>query len=209
MRKYYKVKASRLNMRMGPGLEFEVIALLDRGHNLEQIGVSLDSYWFYVQTESGYYGWVSSKFLDEANEPDNNDEFPWFIKAMEELGVSEVNGPGDNPRIVEYLQSTSLGAPLNMNDETAWCSAFANWCVEKSGYEGTDSAWARDWLNWGVEIDEPEKGCVVVFTRGNGGHVGFFVDEDDENIFLLGGNQSDSVSIAPYPKSRLLGYRKI
>ena len=92
-----------------------------------------------------------------------------------------------------------------------------NFCVEKSGNDGTNSALARSWLGWGKPLARPTKGCVVVLWRGseNGrqGHVGFFVRTVGTKIEILGGNhddpQGDKVSIARFPKSRLLGYRKL
>lgn len=39
------------------------------------------------------------------------------------------------------------------------------------------------------------------------GHVGFLVGETDGDVLLLGGNQSDAVTVAAFPKSRLLGLR--
>ena len=122
--------------------------------------------------------------------------------------MREVTGSGDNPRIVEYLQSTTLDAPEACQDETPWCSAFANWCVERAGHAGTDSAWARSWLTWGVATDTPREGCIVVLDRGAGsGHVGFFVMGTATEIRLLGGNQSDLVGERSYPRQRLMGYR--
>jgi uncharacterized protein (TIGR02594 family) len=138
------------------------------------------------------------------------EEYPWLEIARKELGTAEVPGPGDNPRIAEYLHSTNIGSPANENDETAWCSAFVNWCVTKAGYKGTNSAWARSWLNWGVEADELIPGTIVVLERGpDFGHVGFAIgyDDDEENVLLLGGNQGDKVSKAWFPTSRVLGYR--
>lgn len=139
-------------------------------------------------------------------------KIPWFKIAEHELGVAEVPGAGDNPRIVEYLESTSLGSPENENDETPWCSAFVNWCMEQAGIEGTRSAWARSWLNWGREpesdVEAEWKGCVVILERGaNFGHVGFLDDWDDYRVKLLGGNQADRVSYAWFPVERVLGYR--
>ena len=48
---------------------------------------------------------------------------------------------------------------------------------------------------------------MLVFERGSGGHVGFAVGQDDTHFFVLGGNQSDAVTIARVAKSRLLGAR--
>lgn len=138
---------------------------------------------------------------------------PWIKIAKQELGIHEVPGPGDNPRVVEYLKSTTLPAPDNHNDETSWCSAFVNWCVEQAGVKGTNSAWARSWLKWGRELKEEDSmdewtGCICVLERGpNFGHVGFLMDWDDDRVKLLGGNQGDAVSYAWFPNERVLGFR--
>lgn len=135
------------------------------------------------------------------------DHLPWIEFAVGELGVTEAPGEADNPRIVEYHAATSLHSK---DDETPWCSAFANWCMWKAGIEGTKSAAARSWLRWGDRV-EPRFGCVVILWRGaptsEQGHVGFYVKEDDSNVYLLGGNQGDAVSVARYPKTRVLGFR--
>ena len=135
---------------------------------------------------------------------------PWLEIARGEIGVKEIAGELANPRILEYLRSTSLGAWGQGRDETAWCSAFVNWCVVQAGIEGTGSAMARSWLGWGVEC-APEPGCIVVLKRGKppSGHVGF-LDEwsgPDNTIRLLGGNQQNAVNVTTYPTSRVLGYR--
>lgn len=54
---------------------------------------------------------------------------------------------------------------------------------------------------------QPITGAVLIFERGSGGHVGFAVGQDDTHFYVLGGNQSDAVTIARIAKSRLLGAR--
>lgn len=88
-----------------------------------------------------------------------------------------------------------------------------------AGYAGTDSAWAKSWINWGRGLTRPRLGCIVVWDRDtareDGGHVGFFIAEHADSVTVLGGNQSDSVKEATYPKDgrvgsmdyKLLGYR--
>jgi len=129
--------------------------------------------------------------------------------AMKELGVKEVVGKNHNPRVIQYHDATSLDAT---SDEIAWCSSFANWCMKQAGIKGTNSASARSWLNWGKKVIVPEVGDVVIFWRGKKdgwqGHVAFFSSEDSKYVTVLGGNQSDSVCYAKYPKSQLLGYRR-
>ena len=62
-------------------------------------------------------------------------------------------------------------------------------------------------LFWGVSIQVIG---TEVFKRGNSswqGHVAFYLGETAGRIYVLGGNQSNSVSVTSYPKSKLLGYR--
>ena len=54
---------------------------------------------------------------------------------------------------------------------------------------------------------QPVTGAVLIFERGQGGHVGFAVGQGDMSFFVLGGIQSDVVTIARVAKSRLLGTR--
>ena len=208
MNEKYRVTATALNVRQSPSITAEVIGHLRQSEIVELLGKSGDGYWYKVKNDR-CEGWASHKFLEHIVDDENsNEEFPWMPIALAEVGIKEFTGSGDNPRIVEYLKSTNLPAPMNSEDETPWCSAFANWCVERAGYEGTDSAWARGWLTWGKAIKKPRRGCIVVFTRGtSSGHVAFYVGETATQIKVLGGNQSDAVNISNYPKSRLLGYR--
>lgn len=205
----YRVTAASLNVREIPSITGKVVSHLHKNDNVELVSKSGDGYWFRVKQDSAELGWVSHKYLElVVSPPQSNENFAWMLIALAEEGIKEFPGNGDNPRIVEYLKSTNLSAPFNANDETAWCSAFVNWCVERSGFEGTDSAWARSWLNWGKKINTPQRGCIVVFKRDvSSGHVAFYIGETATQIKVLGGNQSNAVDITNYPKSRLLGYR--
>jgi len=41
------------------------------------------------------------------------------------------------------------------------------------------------------------------------GHVGFFINQDDENYYLLAGNQGNEVCIELFARERLLGFRRL
>lgn len=131
--------------------------------------------------------------------------------ALGEYGVKEIVGDIHNPRIVQY--STDIGNTWIKTDEVHWCSEFVNWCLFKSGINGTNSAAARSFLTWGEETKTPQVGDIVVFWRdpkgSNNGHVGFYINETPTTIRVLGGNQSDVVNIKEYPKEQLLSYRKV
>jgi len=120
----------------------------------------------------------------------------WLTVAKGELGVKEIPGSGDNPRIVEYHQTTTLKAT---DDAVPWCSSFVNWCLEQAGVRGTKSAAASSWRDWGEELEEGRLGCIVVMRRQGGNHVGFYMSEDADGVFVLGGNQGDAVNVKHFP----------
>ena len=96
-------------------------------------------------------------------------------------------------------------------DDVSWCSAFANWCLRQAGRKGTGLANARSWLSWGRSTARPFYGCVTVLWRGSprstSGHVGFFLGADGAHVWLLGGNQHDSVCTSRFPRSHVLDFR--
>lgn len=131
----------------------------------------------------------------------------WLRIARTQIGQKEVSGNKDNPEIMKYYKAAKQSGIKH--DETAWCSAFANWVMKSDGYAPTYSLLARSWLKWGKSI-KPRLGAIMVFSRGNSptyGHVGFYVGETTTHYRILGGNQSDSVNIMLIPKTRLLGAR--
>lgn len=127
------------------------------------------------------------------------------------VGETEIHGAQDNPKIVAMFKKS--GAAWVDDDETPWCAAFVGAVLNDAGIKGTNKLNARSYLDWGVVVDQPQSGDVVVFWRGNRegwqGHVAFYVRTDPNgDIVVLGGNQGDAVSVKPYSKSRLLGYRR-
>jgi uncharacterized protein (TIGR02594 family) len=130
----------------------------------------------------------------------------WMNVAVRELGIAEIPGAKHSERILAYHAATTLGAK---DDETPWCSSFVNWCMAASGIEGTRSAAARSWLSWGRPATEEDWGAVVILTRGGSwqGHVGFLVGIAGSQVLVLGGNQANRVSVAPYPQAKLLDLR--
>jgi len=123
------------------------------------------------------------------------------------LGIKEISGKDHNPRIVWYHSFTTLRAT---DDETPWCSSFMCAAAESTGFKSTRSAAAKSWLTYGEE-GNGDVGEMVVFKRGAGHHVAFVnktFKQGDKFISVLGGNQSDSVSVAKYKTDNLLAFRK-
>ncbi len=133
--------------------------------------------------------------------------------GLSQYGVTETLGDIHNKIILNYFKE--IGLAWVTNDETAWCSAFANWVALKSGKQRSHSLTARSWLKVGRETNIPELGDIVVFWREKKqswkGHVGFFIgySQDKKYIYCLGGNQGNQVNIKAYPSFRLLGFRQL
>jgi uncharacterized protein (TIGR02594 family) len=131
----------------------------------------------------------------------------WLVEARKLVGTREIPGPQHNSWIAKGW--ARLGAGWFNDDETPWCGLFAAHCMEAAGqpYPGKGMfARAKSWAAWGKEC-QPRLGCVAVFGRQGGGHVGFAVGQSATHLYVLGGNQSNAVNIMPIAKSRLLATR--
>lgn len=144
-----------------------------------------------------------------------NERPAWLVVADGELGVRESSEAGEhNPRVLEYLSTCdNLGSWGKSQDETAWCAAFVNWCLEAVGLRSTRHALARSYIHFGSGADGyPEGAIAVIKKKASGGdtstgsragyHVGFVVRKSKTVIRLLGGNQRNEVNITSYPLSR-------
>ena len=144
-----------------------------------------------------------------------------FNIATRFAGIKEVGGNVDNPQIMAMLK---LDNAWPSNDEVPWCSGFVNYVCWLIRLPRSKDLRARSWLTVGQGIDfgDADTGDIVVLKRGKGdqpgpevidapGHVGFFAGYDNEHklIEVLGGNQSDTVKVSRYPRSRLLGIRRL
>lgn len=135
----------------------------------------------------------------------------WMAVAEAEAALpaplrTEIPGPDANPTILKYWQAVRHHRPTE-GDETPWCAAFVNWCLAQAGYDGTWHPGARSFArNWGVRVGTPVWGCITVLSNEQGvdpqgtwaGHVGFFVRQQGDSVFLLGGNQGNTVNISRY-----------
>jgi uncharacterized protein (TIGR02594 family) len=132
----------------------------------------------------------------------------WLHRAEQYLGLKEVHGPAHAPEILKWWKLLGSGVK---DDETAWCAAFVGGVLEECGLVSTRAANARSYTRWGARLYGPAVGAVVTFWRGKPdgwqGHVGFVVGKDAKgNLMVLGGNQADSVSIAPFDTDRVLQF---
>ena len=129
----------------------------------------------------------------------------WLDEARKHIGVAEIPGKDHSPVITRWL--SDLGAWWT-DDDTPWCGVFVAHCFRSAGVQ-LPKHWyrAKAWLDWGITVP-PLVGCVVVFERVGGGHVGLLVGKDQGGrLMVLGGNQGNKVSVAPFDPARVAGYR--
>lgn len=129
----------------------------------------------------------------------------WLIEAEKHVGLAEIPGKEHNPTVLAWLKT--LGAWWS-EDETPWCGTFVAHAMRTAGIQ-LPKAWyrAKAWADWGRPV-EPCLGCVVVFERQGGGHVGFLVGRDSAGrLMVLGGNQRNGVNVAPFLPDRAIAYR--
>jgi uncharacterized protein (TIGR02594 family) len=147
-----------------------------------------------------------------------------YTMAQRFTGIKEVNGPVSNPQILSML---TLDNKWPEDDKVPWCSAFVNYVAWLLRLPRSKNLRARSWLEVGYPIDikNAKKGYDVVIIKRKendpgpeviefAGHVGFYAGYDGDEygfgkIFILGGNQSNSVTLNGYSRLRLLGVRRI
>ena len=129
----------------------------------------------------------------------------WMQEARARIGEKEIPGPRHNSWIAQSW--ARLGAGWFNDDETPWCGLFVAHCIQSAGLPFPKMfPRALAWAEWGKACP-PAVGAVVVFKRQGGGHVGFLVGENAANYYVLGGNQSNMVNIAPLAKNRAVAIR--
>lgn len=133
-----------------------------------------------------------------------------FTLATRFVGVKETPGVHSTPVVLAMLK---LDDPWPQDDAVPWCSAFVNTICWLLRLPRSKSLAAKSWLaiGAGVELEEAVVGYdVVVLTRDGGGHVGFFAGRSGlTHVLVLGGNQHDAVSVAPFPVSSIVGVRRL
>jgi len=131
-------------------------------------------------------------------------------EAMALLGTIETPGSKSNSVITNWAKETNTKDDDWYNtDSIPWCGLFIAVVAQRAGKELPRNVLsALAWAKFGVSQEVAMLGDVLVFTRKGGGHVGLYVGESKDSYFVLGGNQSDKVSITRILKNRLHSVRR-
>ena len=132
--------------------------------------------------------------------------------AKRYVGTEEWAGAASNPAVEELW--TKAGFGVAHKDDVPWCAAFVGAVLAQVGLPNTGKPNARSYLEYGTSID-PEQarpGDIIVFWRGSPsgwqGHVAFFAEWAGSDVMVIGGNQSDAVTRAAYPRHKIIGVRR-
>lgn len=129
---------------------------------------------------------------------------PWYIEARRKIGLQEKL---HNKSLRDYLKSdgSTLGDPAQL----PWCGDFMETVIALTlpNEPMIDNPyWALNWKKFGVAIDIVALGAIAPFTRpGGGGHIGQIAGHDRHYFHVLGGNQSNAITITKIAKGRLSG----
>ena len=132
--------------------------------------------------------------------------------------VKELPGSTSSPLIQWFHELAGLGS--NESDETPWCSGFVNAMCWLARATRSKRANARSWLEVGqviADLSDAAVGFDVIILRrfingidnGVSGHVGFYAGHDSAFVYLLGGNQSDQVTVARFDRKDIIGIRRL
>lgn len=131
-----------------------------------------------------------------------------IVEAYKYFGIKEIVGPQHNPVIMDWAKELGLEKVYN-SDEIPWCGLYVAIVCKRAGKDVVKNPlWARNWNNWGIPQKTAMLGDILVFSRGSGGHVGFYVGEDAKCYHVLGGNQGNQVSVVRINKNRCIGIRR-
>lgn len=129
--------------------------------------------------------------------------------ALATLGESEKAGSASNPKILEWIRAW---LPRATDDSaTAWCAVWMAEIMTRCGLPvPADPFRARSWLRWGTVVAPlaAEPGDVAILTRPSSHHVALVLRVTPQDIWLLGGNQGDAVSVRAYPFDRVVSVRR-
>ena len=142
----------------------------------------------------------------------------WLLTMRAINGMSETPGAADNPKIMAMADEIGriFGEMQSYcdqyrSDSIPWCGLTVAYTMAKANirppFGSTDTdrfLWARSWADdpsYQI-LKTPRLGCVVVLTRSGGGHVTLYESTSGSNYMCRGGNQSDAINLAAFPKSQ-------
>lgn len=131
---------------------------------------------------------------------------PWMAEMHRKKGLHEVH---NNATLAAYMRrwGAYLGNPANL----PWCGDIMESVVAKTLPDEPlpgNPFWAQAWNGFGIDAGGPAIGSIGVIRWSlRAGHVGTVAGVSRGRVHLLGGNQSNAVTIASFPEEKFIGFR--
>ncbi len=137
--KWYRVTTTTLNVRSGPGTNYDDIGDLHRDEVVKALDYAVNNTWIKIlRSSDGLTGWSSADYLQETPAPPDdgggpgNGEEEWYRVTATALNVRQ--GPSTSETIVGSLQFNSVVRALEKNDDGSWIKIYhesdglTGWC---------------------------------------------------------------------------------
>lgn len=147
---------------------------------------------------------LAQKHIPLANILADDDTVPWMETAKSHMGLKEIPGRRHEAKIMSWADDIGgWVADYYTSDEIPWCGLFIAGTLIANNIDVTikNPLSALAYRKQGFHCD-PCYGAIMTFTRRGGGHVGYYVSEDDNYYHILGGNQSNKVCVTKVSKVR-------
>lgn len=130
---------------------------------------------------------------------------PWIVLARQKIGLHEKL---NNKKLRDWLKSD--GATLGDPSKLPWCGDFQETLIAvtlPAEPLPVNPYWALNWEKFGRALPKGQipLGAIAPFKREGGGHIGNIVGHDKTHYHVLGGNQSNSISVVRIDKDRQSG----
>jgi len=122
----YRVTATRLHVRAGPGTEFASLGYIELNEVVTAIGVNADGTWRQIRRSDGLTGWSSARYLvavaspppPDPNEPPPDDVTGNWYRLTGTINARE--GAGTNFAAIGSLSKDEIVEALSANPDQSW-----------------------------------------------------------------------------------------
>ncbi len=138
----YRVDASTLNLRQGPGLNYTVIGSLKFGETVDGLSVSGDNQWAQVRKSTGVIGWSSLKYLTKVTPPPPPSPTDVTLTVTTD-NLNVRSGPGEGYPVTGQVHKGEVVVYLNASPDWKWVNIKTNtnatgWASSKYLNESND-----------------------------------------------------------------------
>lgn len=130
---------------------------------------------------------------------------PWMAEMYRRMGLHEVQHKAS---LIDFLKiGRFLGDPASL----PWCGDAVESCIAKvlpAEPLPSNPFWAQGWASFGIDVKAPLVGSVgVIRWSAKSGHVGIVAGVEGSKVVLLGGNQSNAITLASFSRAKFTAFR--